>query len=378
MKKKVTYNVNERELYEIINAVVKKMVNENVESEAFTYTDMFGAKTRRENRVNAIKYAKYYPQYVKKIQAIADEVSRRVQILTSASQQKQVNEVAGAMTKIGGKLAAKGITKASAKAFGKKAAGVVGKISLASIPAFIIGPQNIQAYFQKFNTNRANATPQEVIAAYDELATWMQNICGIIQQHPEILGATKLNDETLNGPQEVDSGPMFDAGDVVELAASIGLWSIPFVGWALGAIDLAHGIVHAGAEGNKEGLKMVANQISYLNKAIANINAALAGKTANGQQPKQQTPQQQGQQQVTAALPNGYVIGQPAPFAGTDPQQVQRLQGYLGLNPTGRWDNNTQTAWDNWLRKTYPSAESVGRASKNVAKNVARGVVAGR
>lgn len=352
MRKNATYNINETELHEIINAVLEKMLNESVESEGFTYTDMFGANTRRENRVNAIKYAKYYPQYVQKIEAIVKEVDRRVQILMGASQNQQMNEIAGAVTKIGSKLAAKGITKAAAETFGKKAAGVVGKISLASIPAFIIGPQNIQAYFQKFNTNRANATPQEVIAAYDELATWMQNICGVIQQHPEILGATKLNDETLNGPQEVDTGPMFTAGDVVELAAAIGVWSIPFVGWALGAIDLAHGIAHAGAEGNKEGLQMVANQMSHLNKAIANINAALAGQSANGQQQAAQ-PQQQGQQQIAGGLPNGYVVGQPAPFASTDPQQVQRLQNYLGLNPTGRWDNNTQAAWDNWLRKTY-------------------------
>ena len=372
MGNSVTYIVNGKELYEIINAADKKLVNENAENEKFTYGDMFGIKTSRENRVNAIRYAKYYGQYYQKVQAIADEVDRRVQLLTNASQ-RQINEIGGAIGKIGTKLAAKGITKAAAKTFGKKAAGVVGKIGLASIPAFIVGPENIQAYFQKFNSNRAQVTPKEVIAAYDELATWMQNICAVLQEHPEILGAGQLTDETLNGPEAVDSGPMFDAADAVELAASIGVYAIPYVGWALGAIDLVHSVIHAGADANKEGLKMVENQMKYLDKAIANINAALSGKAANGQQ-RGQNPQQQ----TAGTLPNGYVVGQPAPFAKSDPQQVQRLQRYLGLQQTGSWDRNTQSAWDNWLRRTYLSKQSVGRTAKNVAKNVGRAVVSTR
>lgn len=373
MGNSVTYIVNGKELYEIINAADKKLVNENTENEKFTYGDMFGIKTSRENRVNAIRYAKYYGQYYQKVQAIADEVDRRVQLLTNASQQQQINEIGGALGKIGTKLAAKGITKASAKTFGKKAAGVVGKIGLASIPAFIVGPENIQAYFQKFNSNRAQVTPKEVIVAYDELATWMQNICAVLQEHPEILGAGQLTDETLNGPEAVDSGPMFDAADAVELAASIGVYAIPYVGWALGAIDLVHSVIHAGADANKEGLKMVENQMKYLDKAIANINAALSGKAANGQQ-RGQNPQQQ----TAGTLPNGYVVGQPAPFAKSDPQQVQRLQGYLGLQQTGSWDRNTQSAWDNWLRRTYLSKQSVGRTTKNITKNVGRAVVSTR
>lgn len=370
---KETYRLNGMELTSLINEEVERALSENQTDEKWTYNDMFGIKTRRENRVNAIKYARLYGSYVNKIQKISDEVSRRLEILQNS---QRLNEVAGALARIGAKFAAKGITKAGAKAFSKSAGKVVGKIGLASIPAFIVGPENIQGFFQKFNSNRAQATPQEVIAAYDELATWMGNICSVLQQHPEIIGAVALQDATLNGPEQVESGPMFDAADATEMAVGIGVLFIPYVGWALGAIDLAHTLVHAGAEANQEGLKAVAKQIEYLDKAIADVNAALtkasdprAAQQAQARQGQPQAnPQVQAQTQEPQA-PQGYVIGQPAPFATNDPEQVKRMQSYFGLQPTGKWDNNTQSAWDRWLGKRYPSL------IKNVGKNVGRAVV---
>ena len=371
---KNTYVLTEGELCHMIKEVAASVITENDNNEGFTYNDMFGLKTNRQNRINAITYAKYYGTYVKKIQAIANEIDRRINVLTNASN-GQVSESIGAFSKIGSRLASKGITKAAARGFAKKAGKVVGAAGLASIPAFIIGPQNIQAFFQKFNTNRGQVTPKEVIGAYDELASWMQNICSALQEHPEILGATQLDASVLNGPEGVDNGPMFTAGDAIEMAAGIGVYAIPYIGWALGAIDLAHSIVHAGADANREGLEMVKNQMKYLDKAIANVNAALSGKNPNTQ--KQQTQQPAGQQQQTATpqLPNGYVVGQPAPFAGSDPAQVQRLQNYLGLQATGKWDRNTQSAWDKWLQETYGTNQSVGRTAKNVGKNVGRALV---
>lgn len=369
MSFKTTYKLNENDVRFLIKESIADFIKESQENEGFTYTDMFGIKTRHENRVNAIKYARKYGEYVNKIQNIANEVNRRVNILTSANGQG-INESAGAAVKVGTKL----LTKAGAKTFAKRAAGIVGKVGLASIPAFIIGPQNIQAYFQKFNTNRAQATPQEVISAYDELASWMQNICGVLQQHPEILGAGQIDKNIINGPEAVDNGPMFNAGDAIELAASIGIYAIPYVGWALGAIDLVHSVVHAGAEANKEGLEMVGNQIKYIDKAIVNLNAALSGKPASGNSTNGQQANA-GNQQPAQQLPNGYVIGKPAPFAQNDPQQVMRLQNYLGLTPTGKWDSNTQTSWDNWLRKTYMTGAGAGRVVKNTAKNIGRTIV---
>ena len=369
MSTKITYVLTEEKLRHMIKEVAASVITENDNNEGFTYNDMFGLKTSRQNRINAITYAKYYGTYVKKIQAIANEIDRRINILTNASN-RQVSESAGAFTKIGSRLASKGITKAAAQGFAKKASKVVGVAGLASIPALIIGPQNIQAYFQKFNTNRSQVKPKEVINAYDELASWMQNICSALQEHPEILGATQLDASILNGPGEVDSGPMFTAGDAIEMAAGIGVYAIPYVGWALGAIDLVHSIAHAGADANREGLEMVKNQTKYLNKAIANINAALSGKNPQ----TQQTTSQQ-QQAATPQLPNGYVVGQPAPFASSDPAQVQRLQNYLGLQATGKWDRNTQSAWDKWLQETYSTNQSVGRTVKNVTKNVGRALV---
>ena len=372
MSIKNTYVLTEEELRHMIKEVAASVITENDNNESFTYNDMFGLKTSRQNRINAITYAKYYGVYLKKIQAIADEIDRRINLLTNASN-GQVSESIGAFTKIGSRLASKGITKTAMQGFAKKAGKVVGVAGLASIPAFIVGPQNIQAYFQKFNTNRAQVTPKEVISAYDELASWIQNICSALQEHPEILGATQLDASVLNGPEEIDSGPMFTTGDAVEMAAGIGMYAIPYVGWALGAIDLAHSIVHAGADANREGLEMVKNQMKYLDKAIANINAALSGKNPQKQQAQQ--PADQQQQASMPQLPNGYVMGQPAPFASSDPAQVQRLQNYLGLQATGKWDRNTQSAWDKWLQETYGTPQSVGRVIKNVGKNVGRALV---
>ena len=346
-----------KEVYKISGKELNRMINEAIEEkildEKITWTDMFGLKTRKQNRINAISYARQYGELVNKINAIAQEIDRRVELLQS-TQSGQMNESVGAFTKLGGILASKGFTKAAAKSFAKRAGKVVGGIGLASIPAFIVGPQNIQAWFQKFNSNRAQVTPKEVISAYDELTEWMRNICQVLQEHPEILGAQQaLSDETLNGPEEVQ-GEGFGVGDAVEMAAGIGMYAIPYVGWALGAVDLAHSIVHAGAEANREGLEQVSNQIKYLNKAVANVNQALQGKSPRKtNQYTQQPVQQQPQQQTQAQFPNGYFVGRPAPFASNDPQQVARMQNYFGLQATGRWDRNTQVAWDNWLRQTY-------------------------
>ena len=353
---KNTYVLTEEELRHIIKEVAASVITENDNNEGFTYNDMFGLKTSRQNRINAITYAKYYGAYVKKIQAIADEIGRRVNLLTNASN-GQVNEGVPGVGMI-----AKGAAKTLMRA------------GLASMP-FIVGPQNIQAWFQKFNNNRAQVTPQEVIRAYDELTEWMRNICISLQEHPEIIGAKGLEDGTLNGPEEVDSGPMFTAGDAIEMAAGIGMMFLGPIGWALTAIDMAHSIVHAGADANREGLEMVKNQMKYLDKAIANVNAALSGKTPNQQKQQAQQPSNQQQQTTSPQLPNGYIVGQPAPFASSDPAQVQRLQNYLGLQVTGKWDRNTQSAWDKWLQKTYGTNQSVGRTVKNVGKNVGRALV---
>lgn len=375
MKNQNVYRLNEDELRRII----AEAVFESLDTEEWTYKDPFGVKTRRDNRVNAIKYARLYGPLVQRVQAIADEITRRTEILQGSG---QVNEAAGAVAKTGLKL----FTKAGAEAFAKKAGTAVGIAGLASIPAFLVGPQNISGYLQKFNTNRAQATPQEVIAAYGELASWMQNICSVLQEKPEIIGAAALQDSTLNGPEEVESGPMFDVGDVVETAAGIGVFFIPYVGPILGAIDLVHSLVHAGAAGNRDGLKVVEKQYQYLNKAIVDIEGILQKSNnpallqqAKGQQQQQYQGAQQTQQQTQARpMPNGYVIGRPAPFASSDLQQVQRLQTYLGLQATGQWDRNTQNAWDNWLRRTYPTQQSVGRTAGNVGKAVGRAVASAR
>ena len=118
---KETYRLNGIEITSLINEEVERALSENQTDEKWTYNDMFGVKTRRENRVNAIKYARLYGSYVNKIQKISDEVSRRLEILQNS---QRLNEVAGALARIGAKFAAKGITKSACQKFSPVSAEV--------------------------------------------------------------------------------------------------------------------------------------------------------------------------------------------------------------------------------------------------------------
>ena len=123
-------------------------------------------------------------------------------------------------------------------------------------------------------------------------------------------------------------------------------------------------LVSAGAKQDEEGLKIVEKQYEYLTTAVKDMNQALVQSAK--QKPGKVTQQQQAPQpaqvqtnQVATAkrqLPAGYAVGRPAPFAANDPQQVARFQQFVGIQPTGRWDNNTQTYWNNWLKQTYQIA----------------------
>lgn len=363
MTKKNTYTLNESDLKKMISKVLK----ESLDNEAFLGID-FGIDERQRNRVNTFKYARLYSGLVQQVEKIATELERRVQILQGAqAQQPVVNEgLGGALIKGVSKYGLKNGVKGAAKVAGKKAWKRSMYAGLAATAALFAGiPQTISAKIQQFK-NPAQTKPQDVIGAYGELAEWMGEMCQAVQENPAILGAAALQDSTLNGPREVDSGPFMTAGEGAGLAASLGMAAIPVVGWAAAAVfdvvDIASMVISAGAKQDEEGLKMVEKQYKYLNTAIKDMNQALAQSAqqkpqgATQQRPIQQQPSQQQQTQTGVQkrqLPAGYAVGRPAPFANSDPQQVARFQKFVGLNPTGKWDNNTQTYWNNWLTQTY-------------------------
>ena len=359
---KEVYKISGKELNRIINEAVESFISENSDNEAFLGIN-FGVQTRKENRINTFKYARLYSDLVNKVSNIAGELNRRLQIVQS-SQQGAVSEgLVGASIKGVSKYGLKNGLKGAAKVAGKKAFKRTLVGGLAAAAAIFAGiPQSISQKIQQFR-NPGQTKPEEVIEGYAELAGWMQEICQTTQEHPEILGAAALQDETLNGPQDPDKTPFMTAGEGAGMAVSLGLACAGPVGLAAAAvfdaIDIAGMLVSAGAERDKEGLRIVEKQYEYINTAIEDMNKALAQsnnpQTAQSvvrsqqQQPVQQQPQQQGQVQ----LPNGYVIGKPAPFAANDPAQVGRLQKYFGLQVTNKWDRNTQAAWDNWLKQNY-------------------------
>lgn len=364
MAKKNTYTLNESDLKRIISKVLK----ESLDNEAFLGID-FGIDERQRNRVNTFRYARLYAGLVQQVEKIAAELEKRTQILQSTqgvqSQQAAMNEgLVGASIKGVSKYGLKNGLKGAAKVAGKKAWNRVAVAGLATAAALFAGiPQNIYARIQQFK-NPAQTQPQDVIQAYGDLAEWMGEMCQAVQENPEILGANALQDSTLNGPEEVKGGPFMTGGEVAGVATSIGLACIPVVGWAAAAVfdavDIASMAVSAGAKQDEEGLKMVEKQYQYLNTAIKDMNQALAQSTQAQPQgiPQQQPVQQQAQTDTQKRqLPAGYAVGRPAPFAYNDPQQVARFQQFVGLNPTGVWeDNNTQAYWDNWLRQTYQIA----------------------
>lgn len=349
---------------------------ESLDNEAFLGID-FGIDERQRNRINTFKYARLYSGLVQQVEKIAAELERRVQILQNAqgqgakAQQPTMNEgLVGAAIKGVGKYGWKNGLKGAARLAGKKAWKRTMYAGIAAAAALFAGiPQSITARIQQFK-NPAQTQPDDVIQAYGELAEWMGGMCQAVQENPEILGATALNDATLNGPEQVKSGPFMTGGEVAGVATSIGLACIPVVGWAAAAVfdavDIASMLVSGGAKQDEEGLKMVEKQYEYLNVAIKDMNQALAQSAqqkpqaaTQQRQVQQQTPQQQAQAVTQKRqLPAGYVVGRPAPFANNDPQQVARFQKFVGLNPTGKWNDgqNTQAYWDNWLRQTYQIA----------------------
>jgi hypothetical protein len=131
-------------------------------------------------------------------------------------------------------------------------------------------------------------------------------------------------------------------------------------------IDLAHSLFQAAKAGTRDKLKIVEKQIEYIKKSIQQLNSLLFSKQpANGQRGQQMGSQAQAQ------IPNGYVIGQPAPFVYDKPQ-VARLQKYLGVQPAnGQWSNQTQMKWNQWLQKRYGGlgiAGSVGKAAGGLVR----------
>lgn len=360
MAKKNIHTLNESDLKKIISKILK----ESLDNEAFLGID-FGIDERKRNRINTFKYARLFSGLVQRVEKIAAELEKRTQILQNAqgaqAQQATMNEsLIGAAIKGVGRYGLKNGLRDAAKVAGKKAWKRTMYAGLAATAALFAGiPQTISAKIQQFK-NPAQTKPQEVIDAYGELAGWMGEMCQTVQENPAILGAAALQDSTLNGPGEVDSGPFMTAGQGAGLAASLGMAALGPVGMAAAAVfdavDIASQFISAGAKRDEEGLKMVEKQYEYINTAIKDMNQALV---KSAQAKPQGTPQQQPVQQQAQAstqkrqLPAGYVVGSPAPFAKNDPQQIMRFQQYVGISPTGKWDNNTQAYWDNWLRQTY-------------------------
>ena len=378
MARKV-YRLSEQDVKQIIYESVNRIMAENTDNEAFSYAtrdvngnlrgDFGGRTTRANNRVYTFKYAREFPAIYNQYMAIQNEIEQRINIILSAEQkQSAINE--NWMTSAG-KAVWGGVKTVGKKLGSKTAQKWVGRASLATMIPMLLAPDKFANFMNRLAdpSSISQIKPEEVIAQYNELTNGMQTLCQMIQEHPEILGAYSIDDEILAGPAEAEQ-ENFGAGDVAEMAAGIGVTFIPYVGPILGLIDMAHSLFSMGARHTADKLKVVEQQIIYLKKAISSLGAVLT-KTrniqpgANQQVQQRQVPgQQQNYQQLPQErqLPNGYVIGQPAPFALYDPEQVARLQKYFGLPQTGRWTNDTQLKWDEWLRSTYKVAvKSIGR-----------------
>ena len=318
-----------KEVYRINADDLSRMINEAVDEKMLD----FGIQTRKENRLNAFKYARLYGDMVAKVQSIGSQLNQRLQYLQGVEQsqgaqvqaqgqvQEDVEEGVGGFigkaitgsAKLIKRNGLKAGMRAANKLYGK---GMRKRLFIGAIAAlaatFTNVPQRIGQWIQKFKTP-GQTQPNEVITAYGELADWMQEMCQATQEYPELLGAASLNAETLNGPGEAQ-GNGFSVTDGVELAASVGISFIPIVGWAYDAVDIAASLVSAGAQNDQEGLKTVEQQYQYLNKAVADMNKALQ------QSAHAQVPQQAQGQQIAQAQGQQMTQGQPVP-----PQMAQKF-----------------------------------------------------
>ena len=328
----------ERKIYKLSQKDLKKMINEAVEEtvqdEAFMGVS-FGVQARRENRVNTFKYARLFIPLAQKIVRLSAEFEKRATLIQNAEQmapqgQTQVGQpvqeslIGTTVSAIGRKGIKNGI-KIGARAGAKKAWKRVAAFSIPAVLATVAGiPQKIGQWIQRF-ANPAQTTPEEVIGAYGELTNDMNMMCQTAQEHPEILGATALSQETLNGPEGPGKKPFMKAGDAVNMAASMGALALGPVGVAaaavLDAVTIAGVLASARAEQNQEGLEMVGKQYEYLNKAADDLYNALAqaDKAVMGQ--KQSMYQNQAQQQA-------YQYQQNQPYSQGQGMAAQPQQGY--------------------------------------------------
>jgi hypothetical protein len=186
------YIIKESELVYLLNQLITEELSEAGVDEEWTWAHPFGAGMGKENRLTAFKYAREYEALEAQVQRIYNEVLRRIEVLQNASGGQTgnngINEnVAGTGFRVGSKL----FTKAGAKALQKTTGKALSVAGLASIPAFIAGPDRIGNWINQFRAGNGNITPEMVISAYNELTNWLQNICVAVKEHPEILVQTK-------------------------------------------------------------------------------------------------------------------------------------------------------------------------------------------
>ena len=332
----MVYKITAKELTKIINEETNRAILENKQDEKFLGID-FGVQTRKENRLNTFKYARLFGNLVNQVQSISDQLSQRLEILQSVAQtetqqtqyqqpQGQVAEgflgkATAGTVKLIGRNGLKAGLRASKKLYGKKAIKylMVGGLS-AMVLSFLKVPQTIGQWIEKFK-NPGQTTPQDVISAYGEVADWMQGICQVTQENPELLGAAALQDSTLGGPEEVKN--KFKVSDGIALAASFGTMALGPIGWAYDALDIAGSLVSAKANSEQEGLQVVEKQYQYITNAIADMNQALQQSTTPQAAPvasqQQQVQQYQQPQQQTQMAQNQQV-----------PPQMKQKYPWLG------------------------------------------------
>lgn len=291
MNSKQKYVLTEEDLRYIIDKSLRNVIYENLKNEEISYIardangkrhfNMFGMYTRRQNKKALSNYHASFLGIYSRFTKIQNDIKERV-----AALQSLVNVPNPTAKKPLGEGALKTALSAYKK-FSQKAAKIAQKLSITLVPASFIGPEKISNIFKKKN---GAITSNDLVLCYEEVINRLSSLCEKIEECPEILGSTVFYNNfsssiegatrsTINGTggqEDINSNNAgleneryFDTGtNLIEMATTIGVTYIPYVGWILGALDDVHMLLHQAAQNEQGQLQAVGSMYTLLQKVL--------------------------------------------------------------------------------------------------------------
>lgn len=300
MVKKQVYRISEKELAEMVSESVRRVISEmdippemskvmaqrtkdSVMSGNGVLGVNFGIKKRMDNKKKLPQFRQYASELNSltiRVQTILSELDRRIAIFKSLN---QLNEGAGAGSKLinfARKVAQSGNRELSPAQMvmrkANKANAIAGTVMLGAY--FLKIPDRIIEKTEQLSKNPDYALPTEVSEIYTYLASAIKGACETVNQNPAIFGADCFDaalENLTNGQQEQGINTQEIVEDGFELAKTIGIASIPFVGAVYDIVTMIGDLVAQKPTRDEEALNNIPTQRNYLVSAITKMEQVL-------------------------------------------------------------------------------------------------------